>query len=217
MVSGYNRTRGSIREKAGPLPALPMTTSLSNADPSARLLDRDTTAVMVVDLQSQLVSAMFESERLLANTDRLLHLAEVLKLPIVVTTQYARGLGPLHPEVLQRLGNLEVFDKTSFGCFGDSNFASHLRTVAPRATTLLLAGVESHICVTQTALGAMAAGYLVHVASDAISSRTCPNWQLGLERMERAGAVISSTEMAIYELLGRAGTPEFKSMLPHLK
>lgn len=194
-----------------------MTIPLSNADPNGRLLDRETVALMVVDLQSQLVSAMFEAERLLANTDRLLHLAEVLKLPVIVTTQYARGLGPLHPEVLRRMGELKAFDKTSFGCFGDASFASHLRTAAPRATTLLVAGVESHICVTQTALGAMAAGYLVHAASDAISSRTSSNWRLGLERMERAGAVISSTEMAIYELLGRAGTPEFKSMLPHLK
>jgi nicotinamidase-related amidase len=194
-----------------------MTTTHSHPDPNARLLDRDAVALMVVDLQSQLVSAMFEAERLLANTDRLLYLAEVLKLPVVVTTQYARGLGPLHPEVLRRIGDLKAFDKTSFGCFGDPSFASHLRTVAPRATTLLVAGVESHICVTQTALGAMAAGYLVHAASDAISSRASSNWQLGLERMERAGAVISSTEMAIYELLGRAGTSEFKSMLPHLK
>lgn len=194
-----------------------MTATLSDADANARLIDRDTVALMVVDLQSQLVSAMFEPERLLANTDRLLRLAEVLRLPLVVTTQYARGLGPLHPEVLQRIGDLKVFDKTSFGCFGDPEFVGYLRVMAPRTTTLLVAGVESHICVTQTALGAMAAGYLVHVASDAISSRNSSNWQLGLERMERAGAVISSTEMAIYELLGRAGTPEFKSMLPHLK
>jgi nicotinamidase-related amidase len=194
-----------------------MTTPLSNADPNTRLLDRETVALMVVDLQSQLVSTMFEAERLLANSDRLLHLAEVLKLPVIITTQYARGLGPLHPQVLRRTGDLKAFDKTSFGCFGDRGFAGHLRTVAPLATTLLVAGVESHICVTQTALGAMAAGYLVHAASDAISSRTSANWQLGLERMERAGAVISSTEMAIYELLGRAGTPEFKSMLPYLK
>jgi nicotinamidase-related amidase len=194
-----------------------MTTTHSHPDPNARLLDRETVALTVVDLQSQLVSAMVEAERLLANTDRLLHLAEVLKLPVIVTTQYARGLGPLHPEVLRRIGDLKAFDKTSFGCFGDPSFPGHLRTVAPRATTLLVAGVESHICVTQTALGAMAAGYLVHAISDSISSRTSSNWQLGLERMERAGAVISSTEMAIYELLGRAGTPEFKSMLPHLK
>ena len=194
-----------------------MTTTLSNVDANARLLDRETVALMVVDLQSQLVSTMFEPERLLANTDRLLRLAEVLKLPVVVTTQYARGLGPLQPEVLHRIGDLKAFDKTSFGCFGDPAFLNHLRTAAPRATTLLLAGVESHICVAQTALGAMAAGYLVHAVSDAISSRTSSNWQLGLERMERAGTVISSTEMAIYELLGRAGTPEFKSMLPHLK
>jgi nicotinamidase-related amidase len=82
---------------------------------------------------------------------------------------------------------------------------------------LLVAGVDSHICVAQTALGALDAGFLVHVASDATSSRSSENWQAGLKRMERAGAVISSTEMMIYELLGQSGTWEFKTMLPLLK
>ena len=111
----------------------PMTTPHSNADPSARLLDRQSVALMVVDLQSQLVSAMFEAERLLANTDRLLRLAEVLKLPVIVTTQYARGLGPLHPELLRHTAGLKPFDKTSFGCFGDPSFPGHLQAAAPRA------------------------------------------------------------------------------------
>jgi nicotinamidase-related amidase len=93
----------------------------------------------------------------------------------------------------------------------------HLRSHAPEARSLLVAGVESHICVTQTVLGALEAGYLVHVAADAVSSRTRENWQIGLNRMERASAVISSTEMIVYELLGKSSTPEFKAMLQMLK
>ena len=80
-----------------------------------------------------------------------------------------------------------------------------------------MAGIETHICVAQTVLGALAAGYGVHVASDATSSRSAANVQIGLERMRAAGAVISSTEMAIYELLGRSDREEFKQMLPYLK
>jgi nicotinamidase-related amidase len=92
-----------------------------------------------------------------------------------------------------------------------------MKILAPRAHTLLVAGIETHICVTQTVLGAIAAGYLVHVAADATSSRTAENWQIGLKRMERAGAVISSTEMMVYELLARSDTPEFKALLPLIK
>jgi nicotinamidase-related amidase len=84
-------------------------------------------------------------------------------------------------------------------------------------TTLLLCGMESHICVMQTALGALENGYIVHVASDAVSSRTDWNWRLGLERMESAGCVISSTEMMMYELLRRSGSAEFKEMLKYIK
>ncbi len=89
--------------------------------------------------------------------------------------------------------------------------------VARPSTTVLLCGMESHICVMQTALGALENGYMVHVASDAVSSRTELNWRLGLERMESAGCVISSTEMMMYELLRRSGTAQFKEMLPFIK
>jgi nicotinamidase-related amidase len=82
---------------------------------------------------------------------------------------------------------------------------------------LVVAGVESHICVAQTVLGALQSGYLVHIAADAVCSRTRENWQIGLDRMERAGAVISSAEMAVYELLAKSGTPEFKAILPLLR
>src|SRR5713226_1793877 len=122
------------------------------SDPNghARLLDRDTVALVAIDLQYKLLSTIFEPERVLQNVRLLLHLAEVLKLPTVLTTQYAGGLGKIHPEIAQAARDAMPFDKTSFGCFGDANFLGHLRDCAPYATTLLLCGVESHICVTQT-------------------------------------------------------------------
>ena len=92
-----------------------------------------------------------------------------------------------------------------------------LKRVPGNRNTVLLCGMESHICVAQTALAALREGYLVHVASDAVSSRTEWNWKIGLDRMKAAGAVISSTEMAIYEALGSSGTSAFKDMLKHLK
>jgi nicotinamidase-related amidase len=182
-----------------------------------RLLDRSEVALVVIDLQSKLLPAIFESERVVRNSQLLLRLAQVLKIPALLTTQYARGLGDLVKEIAEAVPGAGPMDKTSFGCFGDATFLHRLKEIAPRARTLLVAGVESHICVAQTALGALDAGFLVHVAGDATSSRSSENWQAGLKRMERAGAVISSTEMMIYELLGQSGTWEFKTMLPLLR
>ncbi len=92
-----------------------------------------------------------------------------------------------------------------------------MKSLPGNRNTLLLCGMESHICVMQTALGALDRGFLVHVASDAVGSRTEANWNIGLKRMEVAGALISSTETIIYELLRASGTPAFKEMLPYLK
>jgi nicotinamidase-related amidase len=185
--------------------------------PHARFLERASTALLVLDLQAKLVPAMCEPERVIRNAQILLRLAEVLKLPVILTAQYTKGLGNILPEIVNCAPRTPPFEKTSFGSFGEPGFLEYLRGRAPAARSLLVAGVESHICVTQTVLGALEAGYIVHVAADAVSSRTRENWQIGLSRMERAAAVISSTEMIVYELLGRSGTAEFKAMLPMLK
>ncbi len=185
--------------------------------PHARLLDRHSVALVVLDLQAKLVPAIFEPQRVIRNTQLLLQLAQLLEIPTVLTCQYPKGLGNIIPEIAQFAPSIEPIEKTSFGCFGEPGFPQRLKQRAPQANSLLVAGVECHICVVQTVLGALEAGYLVHVAADATSSRTQENWQFGLGRMERAGAVISSTEMMVYELLAKSNTPEFKALLPLLK
>ena len=185
--------------------------------PQAQLLDRESTALVVVDLQAKLVPAIFDPAATLRNTRILLRLAELLRIPVILTAQYVKGLGPIVPEIIDAAPDAQPFEKNSFGCFGEPGFFEELKRATPKARTLAVAGVESHICVMQTVLGALAAGYLVHVAADAVASRTRENWVIGLDRMERAGAIISSTEMMVYELLGRSGTKEFKEILPLLK
>jgi nicotinamidase-related amidase len=185
--------------------------------PHARLLDRHSVASVVLDLQAKLVPAIFEPQRVVRNTQLLLRLARLLEIPTVLTCQYPKGLGNIIPEITQSAPGIEPIEKTSFGCFGEPDFLRRLKQRAPQANSLLVAGVECHICVMQTVLGALEAGYLVHVAADATSSRTRENWQFGLNRMERAGAVVSSTEMIVYELLVDSNTPEFKAILPFLK
>jgi len=110
----------------------------------------------------------------------------------------------------------QALDKVSFGCFGNAGFLARLADLGDR-DQLVVGGVESHICVCQTVLGALEKGYDVHVVTDAVGSRTDENYRVGLARMERAGAHLSSAEMAIYELLGRSDGEAFKKMLPLIK
>lgn len=179
------------------------------------MLRPDRAALLVVDLQEKLLPAIPDRDRVLRNSRLLLRLARTLQLPVVLTTQYRKGLGAVVPEVVADAGPATTLDKTSFGCFADEPIASALE--ATDRDQLLVCGIETHICVTQTVLGAFEKGYEVHVASDAVGARTEENHRIGLTRMERSGAVLSSTEMAIYELLERSDTAAFKEMLPLLK
>jgi nicotinamidase-related amidase len=171
--------------------------------------------LVVVDLQERLMPAIADGTQVLERARALLRLARVLTLPVLLTAQYRRGLGDLLPEVYAEAPGVEVIDKTSFGCFGEAAFCARLGVLARRQ--LLVCGVEAHICVMQTVLGALNAGHDVHVVCDAVGARGAANARLGLRRMERAGAVLSSVEMASYELLGRSDTPAFKQLLPYLK
>ena len=185
--------------------------------PAPWRLDGNSSLLLVVDMQEKLVPAIHRKEEIVSNICLLLRLGSILDLPVMLTTQYQRGLGATIPEIASLASGLEPVDKVEFGCFGNDLFCRRLKDRFPRANTILLTGIESHICVAQTALGALEQGYLVHVASDAVGSRSESNWQVGLRRMERAGALLSSTEMMLYELLGQSGTAEFKAILPFLK
>lgn len=126
----------------------------ANQNPAARLLDRKSVALAVIDVQEKLVPALFEPTRLVRNCQLLVRMGLVLGLPTILTTHYRKGLGSLIPEIASAAPGLEPLDKTSFDCFGDAVFPSHLKRVAPEARTLLVAGAECHVCVTQTVLGA---------------------------------------------------------------
>jgi nicotinamidase-related amidase len=186
------------------------------SEAARRILRPDDCALVVIDIQEKLLPPIHEKERLVRNSQLLVRLADILALPIIVSTQYMKGLGPTVPEISSLLPEMKAVDKLEFGCFGNEEYCSQVGQMANR-NTLLLCGMEAHICVMQTALGALNQGLNVHVAADAVSSRTELNWKLGLNRMQAAGAVLSSTEMMIYELLGKSGTAAFKEMLKHLK
>ncbi|HUK23828.1 MAG TPA: hydrolase [Terriglobales bacterium] len=187
------------------------------AETARRPLEAEQCALIVVDIQEKLLPPIFQKEQLLRNSQLLIRLAGILKIPTLLSTQYAKGLGNTVPEISSLLPDTPAIDKQMFSCFGSEVFCSLLKRLPGNRNTLLLCGMESHICVMQTALGALREGYLVHIASDAVGSRTEWNWKIGLERMRAAGAVISSTEMMMYELLRSSGVIAFKEILPYLK
>ncbi len=201
-----------------------MTSTLATAafspdttDVARRPLEAGQCALVVVDIQQKLLPPIFNKDELVRNSQLLVRLAKILSIPILLTTQYSKGLGATVPEIASLLNGTQAIDKVEFSCFGSNLFREALKALPGERNTVLICGMETHICVMQTALGALNDGYLLHVASDAVGSRAEWNWKVGLDRMRDAGAVISSTEMMMYELLRCSGTAAFKELLPYLK
>jgi nicotinamidase-related amidase len=192
-------------------------TVIDRAEITRQPIQPDKCALLVVDIQEKLLPPIFNRDQLVRNSELLIRLAGVLEFPVLASTQYVKGLGPIVPEIASLLPNREHIDKLEFSCFGSDRFCSSVKSLPGQRNTLLVCGMETHICVMQTVMAALEQGYIVHVAADAVGSRAELNWKLGLDRMRDAGAVISSTEMAMYELLRASGTSAFKQMLPYIK
>ena len=172
----------------------------------SRLLDRDRAALVVVDVQEGFRPAVGEFDAVARNVGLLVQGARILGVPVLVTEQYPRGLGETVPEVAAHLDGVPRLDKVEFDATEVEGFDLAGRDQA------LLCGIEAHVCVSQTAAGLLDQDVDVQVAADAVSSRTAANRRAGLAKMEASGALLTSTEMALFELLGRAGTPEFKEV-----
>lgn len=181
-------------------------------DSCDELLVPDDCVLLVVDVQERLLPAMSNREETLDNIVKLVRFAKVVRMPVLVTEQ--EKLGPTVGEVGNEIEDLAPVSKIEFDACKRGEFAERLRELG--RGTVIIAGIESHICITQTVLHLLPS-YRVHVISDAVSSRTKKNLEVALERMRASGAVISSTEMVIYELLEKAGTPEFKEALKLVK
>lgn len=180
-----------------------------------RRLRRDQTALLVVDFQERLLPAIHDQENVVAAAVQLIQGAHELGVPILVTEQYPRGLGPTVEPVRTALGELPPFEKTAFSAYGAGGLPERLRELG--AADIVLCGIETHVCVCQTALDLLDAGFRVFLPVDAMSSRTPANRAAGLDRMRQAGAIPVSVEMVVFELLTRAATDEFKRVLKLVK
>ncbi len=166
--------------------------------------------LVVVDMQVKLLPAIHEQDRVLRECRRLVEGAKLLDVPVLWTEQNPRGLGPTDPSLAAALPR-EALAKMTFSCLGDAGFRRRLADLSRRQ--VILCGIEAHVCVAQTALDLLKQGHAVHVAADATSSRTAGNRQIGLDRVRSAGGVITSVEMALFEMLGGAENAAFRQVL----
>lgn len=171
--------------------------------------------ILIVDIQERLAAVMPDRESLTANTLHIIALAILLKIPICLTEQYPKGLGRTIADVKDALPEYRPIEKTYFSACAEPGFSDKFRGLG--RNHVILCGIEAHICILQTALDLIAEGYDVHVVSDCVSSRTQANKTIGIRQMRQAGAIVTSTETVVFQLLARAGTDEFKLMSNRIK
>lgn len=182
---------------------------------SITILDKKNTGLVIVDIQTKLLSVMGKRERTADNAVKLVRLAGLFDMPVILTEQNPGMIGPTIPEIKDALPAYSPIEKMDFNCCALEPFNEKLR--AKGLVNIILTGIESHICVFQTCVSLLEKGYIVHVPQDAVDSRTEENRQVSLRLMEKAGAVITSTETVIFQILKKAGTKEFKEMLKLVK
>jgi nicotinamidase-related amidase len=178
---------------------------------SAPRLDRERAVVVVVDVQEGFRPAVLDFDTVAASVARLVQGANALGIPVRASEQYPKGLGATVPEIAEHLDGVEPVAKTCFSAADADGFDLGGRTQA------LVCGIESHICVWQTARGLLEQGVEVHVVRDAVSARTAGNRDLGFELIDRAGGHPTSVETALFDLLGAAGSDEFKTVQKIIK
>jgi len=188
------------------------------AERHPNILRREDTALVMIDMQEPFLNVMHERERLIANVRLLVQAAIVMRIPVLPTTQNEKRLGGVAAEITQDYKDFAVGreqDKMAFSCAQADGFLEGLKSMERQQ--IVLCGLETHICVAQTALDLVHLGYQVHVAADAVSSRTLEKHKLGMERMRDNGILPCAAEAAVYEWLREAGTPAFKDILPLVK
>ncbi len=182
---------------------------------SEKLLSREQSVLVVVDLQKSLLKTIKVGQEIADNIKLLVQVAQALEVPILYTTQNAEKLGGVIPELETLVGDTPVMDKLCFSCAGSDEFMKQLQSLG--RAQIVLAGIEAHICILQTALDLVKAGYTIHTPYDAIASRQKRDWKYALLRLSHSGVIVSSVESVVYEWLQEAGTDLFRSVLPLLK
>jgi nicotinamidase-related amidase len=174
------------------------------------MLKVENTALVMIDIQGKLLNVMFEKDALLENAQRLIKGIQLLGVPIIVTEQNPKGLGPTHPDLSRLFPDTPALPKFCFSCAQDKGFIEAFSNL--NRGQVLICGIESHICVYQTALELLNNGYEVQIITDVVSSRSAKNKEIALSRLQAEGAKLTTVEMVLFELLSTAESPNFKEI-----
>jgi nicotinamidase-related amidase len=178
-------------------------------------LNKDDAVIVMVDIQERLAAVMDDRPRVIANCLHLIEAAKLFGIPMLITEQYPKGLGPTVSEISSAAPSYRPIEKISFSCCREPRFMESLSAIGKKK--VILAGMETHVCVLQTCLGLLIEGYTVHVAADAVCSRSKDNSKTGLAFMRDACAVVTCTETVLFQLLEKAGTEEFRAISKLIK
>jgi len=181
---------------------------------SLGIMQREKTAFVLVDVQEKFIPVIHGLDRVIKNSNVLIRAAGILGIPLIVTEQYPKGLGKTC-ERIKLPKDSKVIEKVHFSCFGSGEFLKELEKL--KVKSIILFGIEAHVCVLQTALDALKNGFEVHIVADAVSSRSAENKSIAIERMRQSGAFIASTEMIIFQLMEKSGTVEFRQISKLIK
>ena len=179
------------------------------------LLDKNDVVLVFVDIQERLAAVMADRQRVVDNCLHLIEVAKLLDIPVLLNEQYPKGLGPTVNEIREAVQPYEPLEKLTFSCCRGGSFLEALETSGRKK--VILAGMETHVCVLQTVIDLLKAGYPVQVVKDATCSRTQDNFTTATEFLRDAGAVITCTETVLFQLLEKAGTDEFKAISKRIK
>jgi nicotinamidase-related amidase len=178
------------------------------------ILDRRKTAFVLVDVQEKFIPVIHDVDKVIKNSNVLIGAAEILGIPLIVTEQYPKGLGKTC-ERIKLPKDSKVIEKVHFSCFGSGGFLKEVEKL--KVKSIILFGIEAHVCILNTALDALKNGFEVHVVADAVSSRSAENKSIEIERMRQSGAFIASTEMILFQLMEKSGTGEFRQISKLIK
>jgi len=179
------------------------------------MLTAEETMLVIIDIQGNLYQSMDDKLFLLENSRKLIQGISVFRIPMIVTEQTPEKLGPTIPEINELFTDTKPISKASFSCWKNQDFIKAVKSKTRRQ--VLVAGIEAHVCVYQTAMDLLDEGYAVHVVADAVSSRTARNREIGIGRMRDAGIAVMSTEMVLFELLKTVESDKFKDIFKIVK
>jgi nicotinamidase-related amidase len=186
-----------------------------NLDRSEFVATRDDSLLLIIDIQQAMLKVIESWEKVVSRAKQLIKSANAVEVPILLTEQYKKGLGETISELFQEIESPQVFQKEHFSACLEEDFIPTIQSFDRKK--IVVVGMETHVCVLQTCLDLIKSGFQVYLAADAVASRVNKNRDIAINLMRQAGAVISSTEIVIFQWACRANTDEFRKILPIVK